>query len=134
MMTQLRQRMLEELQRRNYSAGTIRLYLHHVAAFAHANCNKPSWNRRARKNWSNCSTRDAARTFPRRLFQHPQAFAQPCAFSSPKLGSKRDVGILRQLSQSHTSLGGCSTVPNSLRISSRSPSPPCAAKKSMYSS
>jgi integrase/recombinase XerD len=34
MMTQLRQRMLEELQRRNYSAGTIRLYLHHVAAFA----------------------------------------------------------------------------------------------------
>ena len=34
MMTQLRQRMLEELQRRNYSTGTIRLYLHHVAAFA----------------------------------------------------------------------------------------------------
>jgi integrase/recombinase XerD len=34
MMTQLRQRMLEELQRRNYSAGTIRLYLHHAAAFA----------------------------------------------------------------------------------------------------
>jgi len=34
MMTQLRQRMLEELQRRNYSAGTIRLYLLHVAAFA----------------------------------------------------------------------------------------------------
>ena len=34
MMTQLRQRMLEELQRRNYSAGTIRLYLHHVAAFS----------------------------------------------------------------------------------------------------
>jgi integrase/recombinase XerD len=34
MMTQLRQRMLEELQRRNYSAKTIRLYLHHVAAFA----------------------------------------------------------------------------------------------------
>jgi len=34
MMTQLRQRMLEELQRRNYSAGTIRLYLHHFAAFA----------------------------------------------------------------------------------------------------
>jgi integrase/recombinase XerD len=34
MMTQLRQRMLEELQRRNYSAGTVRLYLHHVAAFA----------------------------------------------------------------------------------------------------
>jgi site-specific recombinase XerD len=34
MMTQLRQRMLEELQRRNYSAETIRLYLHHVAAFA----------------------------------------------------------------------------------------------------
>jgi hypothetical protein len=31
MMTQLRQRMPEELQRRNYSAGTIRLYLHHVA-------------------------------------------------------------------------------------------------------
>ena len=34
MMTQLRQRMLEELQRRNYSTGTIRLYLQHVAAFA----------------------------------------------------------------------------------------------------
>ena len=34
MMTQLRQRMLEELQRRNYSVGTIRLYLLHVAAFA----------------------------------------------------------------------------------------------------
>jgi len=34
MMTQLRQRMLEELQRRNYSTGTIRLYLLHVAAFA----------------------------------------------------------------------------------------------------
>jgi integrase/recombinase XerD len=34
MMTQLRQRMLEELQRRNYSAGTIRLYLRHVAQFA----------------------------------------------------------------------------------------------------
>lgn len=34
MMTQLRQRMLEELQLRNYCAGTIRLYLHHVAAFA----------------------------------------------------------------------------------------------------
>jgi Phage integrase, N-terminal SAM-like domain len=34
MMTQLRQRMLEELQRRNYSAGTIRLYLLHVATFA----------------------------------------------------------------------------------------------------
>jgi len=34
MMTQLRQRMLEELQRRNYCAGTIRLYLQHVAAFA----------------------------------------------------------------------------------------------------
>ena len=34
MMTQLRQRMLGELQRRNYSAGTIRLYLLHVAAFA----------------------------------------------------------------------------------------------------
>jgi integrase/recombinase XerD len=34
MMTQLRQRMLEELQRRNYSAGTIRLYLRHVAEFA----------------------------------------------------------------------------------------------------
>lgn len=34
MMTQLRQRMLEELQRRNYSTGTIRLYLRHVAAFA----------------------------------------------------------------------------------------------------
>jgi integrase/recombinase XerD len=34
MMTQLRQRMLEELQRRNYSTGTIRLYIRHVAAFA----------------------------------------------------------------------------------------------------
>ena len=34
MMTQLRQRMLEDLQLRNYCAGTIRLYLHHVAAFA----------------------------------------------------------------------------------------------------
>jgi len=34
MMAQLRQRMLEELQRRNYSARTIRLYLQHVAAFA----------------------------------------------------------------------------------------------------
>ena len=34
MMTQLRQRMLEELQRRNYSTGTIRLYLHQIAAFA----------------------------------------------------------------------------------------------------
>jgi site-specific recombinase XerD len=34
MMTQLRQRMLEELQRRNYSAGTIGLYLRHVAQFA----------------------------------------------------------------------------------------------------
>jgi hypothetical protein len=34
MMTQLRQRMLEELRRRNYSAGTIRLYLLHVATFA----------------------------------------------------------------------------------------------------
>ena len=31
MMTQLRQRMLEELQRRNYATGTIRLYLQHVA-------------------------------------------------------------------------------------------------------
>ena len=34
MMTQLRQRLLEELQRRNYATGTIRLYLLHVAAFA----------------------------------------------------------------------------------------------------
>lgn len=34
MMTQLRQRMLEELQRRNYSSPTIRLYLQHVAKFA----------------------------------------------------------------------------------------------------
>ena len=31
MMTPLRQRMLEELQRRNYCTGTIRLYLRHVA-------------------------------------------------------------------------------------------------------
>jgi integrase/recombinase XerD len=30
----LRQRMLEELQRRNYSSKTIRLYLRHVAEFA----------------------------------------------------------------------------------------------------
>src|SRR5580693_9222087 len=34
MMTQHRQRMLEELQRRNYSSKTIRLYLRHVAQFA----------------------------------------------------------------------------------------------------
>ena len=34
MMTPLRQRMLEELQRRNYCTGTIRLYLRHVADFA----------------------------------------------------------------------------------------------------
>ena len=34
MMTQLRQRMLEELRQRNYSVGTIRLYLLHVATFA----------------------------------------------------------------------------------------------------
>jgi integrase/recombinase XerD len=34
MMTPLRQRMLEELQRRNYCSGTIRLYLRHVADFA----------------------------------------------------------------------------------------------------
>ena len=34
MTTQLRQRMLEELQRRNYSSKTIRLYLRHVAEFA----------------------------------------------------------------------------------------------------
>jgi hypothetical protein len=33
-MTPLRQRMLEELQRRNYCSGTIRLYLRHVADFA----------------------------------------------------------------------------------------------------
>jgi len=33
-MTPLRQRMLEELQRRNYSSKTIRLYLRHVAEFA----------------------------------------------------------------------------------------------------
>ena len=33
-MTELRQRMLEELQRRNYSPETIRAYLQHVAAFA----------------------------------------------------------------------------------------------------
>jgi integrase/recombinase XerD len=33
-MTELRQRMLEELQRRNYSPETIRAYLRHVAAFA----------------------------------------------------------------------------------------------------
>lgn len=34
MMTPLRQRMLEELQRRNYCSGTVRLYLRHVADFA----------------------------------------------------------------------------------------------------
>lgn len=34
MMTPLRQRILEELQRRNYSSKTIRLYLRHVAEFA----------------------------------------------------------------------------------------------------
>jgi hypothetical protein len=34
MMTPLRQRMLDELQRRNYSSKTIRLYLRHVADFA----------------------------------------------------------------------------------------------------
>ena len=34
MMTPLRQRMLEELQRRNDCSGTIRLYLRHVADFA----------------------------------------------------------------------------------------------------
>jgi hypothetical protein len=34
MMTQLRQRMLEEHQRRNYCSGAIRLYLQHVAKFA----------------------------------------------------------------------------------------------------
>jgi len=34
MTTHLRQRMLEELQRRNYSAETIKLYLRHVAGFA----------------------------------------------------------------------------------------------------
>lgn len=34
MMTQLRQRTLEELERRNYSSRTIRLYLQHVAKFA----------------------------------------------------------------------------------------------------
>jgi len=34
MMTPLRQRMLEELQRRNYSSNTVRLYLRHVAEFA----------------------------------------------------------------------------------------------------
>ena len=34
MMTQLRQRMLEELQRRSYSSGTIRFHIRHVADFA----------------------------------------------------------------------------------------------------
>jgi hypothetical protein len=44
-MTQLRQRMLEEFQRRNYSAGTIRLYLQHVAAFAqHFHLPRSTWS------------------------------------------------------------------------------------------
>jgi hypothetical protein len=34
MMTPLQQPMLEELQRRNYGSGTIRLYLGHVADVA----------------------------------------------------------------------------------------------------
>lgn len=34
MTTQFRQGMLEELRRRNYSAGTIRLYLRHVTEIA----------------------------------------------------------------------------------------------------
>ena len=34
MITQFRQRLLEELQRHNYSSETIRLYLQHVARFA----------------------------------------------------------------------------------------------------
>jgi len=33
-MTRLRQLMLEELQRRNYSSGTVRCYLRAVADFA----------------------------------------------------------------------------------------------------
>src|SRR5262245_43550699 len=33
-MTALRQRMQDDLQLRNYSAGTVRMYLHCVAAFA----------------------------------------------------------------------------------------------------
>jgi site-specific recombinase XerD len=34
MMTQLRQRTLEEPQRRNYSSDTVRLYIQHIAKFA----------------------------------------------------------------------------------------------------
>ena len=41
MMTHLRQRMLEELQRRNYSSATIRLYLQHVAHFAQHSHRRP---------------------------------------------------------------------------------------------
>ncbi len=35
-MTRLRQQMLEELQRRNYSQGTIATYLRTIEDFAHA--------------------------------------------------------------------------------------------------
>jgi len=38
-MTYLRQRMLEELQRRNYARATVRFYVRHVAKFAqHVHC------------------------------------------------------------------------------------------------
>src|SRR5215469_6119298 len=60
MMTQLRQRMLEELQRRNYSAGTIRLYLLHVAAFAQ-HFHRPPESARSRAHSSVPTVPDSAK-------------------------------------------------------------------------